>query len=101
MIYRVKILCYYIEVLFSKLLHLFGVWYDVSIIPIGHYCYVPDNERNKEEPFDGYWISPCKYYRGMKGSGAACVYVGFIGFDICLGDQCKICGQNIETIEKN
>ena len=31
----------------------------------------------------------------MKGHNAGCIYVGFIGFDSCLGDQCKICGVNI------
>ena len=91
--YRIKILWYYIEIGYAKLLRLFNIRRKTSPIPKGTpYCYVLDDERNKTEPIDGYWIKPCKYYRSMKGYSAACTYVGFIGFDLCLGDQCKICG---------
>ena len=60
------------------------------------YCYVFDEEREKREPHTnvGYWIKPCKYYRSMKRYKAGCTYVGYIGWDDCLGDQCKICGEN-------
>ena len=54
---------------------------------------------NQKEPINGYWIKPCKYYRSMKGHSAACTYVGFIGFNPCLGDQCKICGVD-EVLNK-
>jgi len=93
--YKIKVAWYYIEVGYAKLLRLFNVRRSISPIPKGTpYCYVWDEERNKKEPINGYWIKPCKYYRSMKGSSAACTYVGFIGFDPCLGDQCKICGVN-------
>ena len=92
--YRLKVLWYYIEIGWAKLLLLFGIRKSTAPIPKGTpYCYVWDEEKNKSEPIDGYWIKPCKYYRGMKGQcDAGCTYVGFIGFDVCLGDQCKICG---------
>ena len=91
--YKIKLLRYYVEIVYTKLLRLFNVRRSTSPIPKGTpYCYVRDDERNKKEPIDGYWIKPCKYYRNMKGYNAACTYVGFIGFDPCLGDQCKICG---------
>lgn len=91
--YKIKLLRYYVEIVYTKLLRLFNVRRSTAPIPKGTpYCYVRDDERNKKEPIDGYWIKPCKYYRNMKGYNAACTYVGFIGFDPCLGDQCKICG---------
>lgn len=97
--YKIKLLWYYVEIGYAKLLHLFNVSRSTSPIPRGQYCYVWDDERNKKEPIDGYWIKPCKYYRSMKGHSAACTYVGFIGFSPCLGDQCKICGVNDEIDE--
>jgi hypothetical protein len=92
-----KLLWYYIETRYVKLLHIFGINRDASIIPKGQYCYVWDNERNINEPCtnDGYCIKPCKYYRSTKKTrGIACTYIGFFGFDICLYDQCKFCGEN-------
>jgi len=97
MIYRIKVVWYYIEIVYAKTLHWFGICRDASVIPKGEYCYVPDEERNaKEKPKGGgYYIKPCKYYRHMRGElSAGCTYVGFIGVDLCLGDQCKICGEN-------
>jgi len=59
------------------------------------YCYEYDEERNKKEPTEGYWIKPCKYYRSMKKQCyAGCTYLAIIGFDVCLGDQCKLCDEN-------
>lgn len=61
------------------------------------YCYSIDVERNKKEPCSdgGYYIKHCKYYRSMKKECyGGCTYVGYIGFDFCLGDQCKICVEN-------
>ena len=87
---------YYIEVYFWKLLFLFGVNRSTEGIPKDTpYCYKWDEERNKKEPIEGYWIKPCKYYRHLNGQlRAGCTYVGFIGSDLLLGDQCKICGVN-------
>lgn len=98
--YYLKVAWYFIEVLFTKTQRLFGYKKDTSVIPEGYYCYVFDNERNKKEPIRGYWIKPCKYYRSMKGHSAACTYVGFIGFDPCLGDQCKMCDKNYPKDEE-
>lgn len=56
------------------------------------YCY-EYVDRTEKEPADGYWTKPFKYYRSTpKTKGIACTYVGHIGFDVCLYDQCKICG---------
>lgn len=89
---------YYLETRFTKLLRVFNISYKNSIIPKGQYCYVWDEERNTKEPCtDGYWIKTCKYYRSTpKTGGIACTYTGFFGFDFCLYDQCKICGENDE-----
>lgn len=94
--YYPRLSWYYIEVLFTKVQRYFGIRKDTSVIPEGMYCYTWDNERELREPHTngGYWIKPCKYYRSMKGMNAACTYIGFIGFDFCLGDQCKMCGEN-------
>lgn len=86
----------YVEVLWTKLLLFFGKRKDASVIPEGHYCYLFDG-RTGFMPDGRSWLGtkPCPYYRGMKGElDAACTFVGFVGFDMCLGDQCKICGEN-------
>ena len=35
----------------------------------------------------------------QKTGGIACTYIGYYGFDPCLYDECKICGQNEEINE--
>lgn len=93
--YKIKIMWYHIEVMWTKILRMFNIRYSTEPIPSDTlYCYEHDDERNKKEPCSdgGYWIKPCKYYRSMNGHNAACTYVGFIGFDLLLGDQCKMCG---------
>ena len=92
----------YIEVGFAKLLRFFGIRYsDLPIPKDTLYCYVIDEERNNKEPLEqGYWIKPCKYYRHINNSNAGCVYVGFIGFDPCFADQCKICGVSEDDDEE-
>ena len=94
--YYIRLSWYFIEIIFTKIQLFFGYRKDKSYIPVGHYCYEWDEERNKKEPTNGYWILSCKYYRSMKGHYAGCTYVGFIGFDSCLGDQCKVCGENYD-----
>lgn len=90
---KLKIVKYYLEILWCKLALFFGVEKDTGPIPEGPYCYTFDEERNKKEPIDGYWIKTCKYYRSTKTTGGiACTYVGYFGFDFGLYDQCKICG---------
>lgn len=93
--YNLKIWWSYVEILFTKIQRLFNVRKDSSVIPPGPYCYVIDEEKNDLEPIDGIWVKVCKYYRSMRRQCyAGCTYVGFIGFDLCLGDQCKMCGKN-------
>ncbi len=89
----IKLLWYYIETRYAKLLHVLGISRNASIIPKGVYCYVRDEKNNN--------IKVCKYYRSTpKNGGIACIYKGFFGFDPCLYDQCKICGKNDE-LDKN
>ena len=91
--YQLLVLRYRIEVIFTNIQMFFGFRKSIEPIPDNTpYCYIWDEERNKKEPTNGYWIKPCKYYRGMKGHNAACTYLGIIGFDPLLGDQCKVCG---------
>jgi hypothetical protein len=77
--------------------------FDESVIPQGHYCYSVTEEelkRTQSPDWDGvYNIELCPYYKPMKGYNAACLYTDFIGLSFSLGDQCKICGKNIETKE--
>lgn len=90
---KLRLLWYWLETRYAKLLRLFGVVRSTDCIPDGMYCYEYDEERNAKEPTDGYWIKTCKYYRSTpKTKGIACTYVGYMGFDPCLYDQCKICG---------
>jgi hypothetical protein len=66
-------------------------------IPEGMYCYTMLTEPGVME--DGKWgykTKPCKYYRNIKKDKQACLYTGFVGFDFCLYDQCKICSENLD-----
>lgn len=94
--YPFRMIWYYIEVYFSIILSKLGFKKDKTVIPEGHYCYTWDDEREKNQPHinGGFWVKTCKYYRNLKRYKAACTYVGYIGWDACLGDQCKICGEN-------
>lgn len=95
--YYIRLPWYFIEVKYTRIERYFGKRKDKSVIPEGMYCYTWDEEREIRQPHNngGFWIKSCKYYRSMKGQcDAGCTYVGFMGFDPCLGDQCKICGQN-------
>lgn len=90
---------YYIEIFFWKTIVALGGTRDTDGIPDNTiYCYKWDEERNKNEPTNGYWIKPCKHYRSFNGQiKAGCTYVGFVGDDPLLGDQCKICGEKEEN----
>ena len=86
-----------IEIGFSNIQQFFGYDKDTSKIAEGVYCNTHDIERNKKEPSTNgsIWIKTCPYYRWTKRTkGIACTYVGFMGFDFGLYDQCKICGEN-------
>lgn len=94
--YKIRVVKIYIEIYWLKLLFLFGVKRSAKEIPKGVYCYTPDVEknRNKDKNDYSYYIKPCKYYRGLKDFNAGCAYVAYVGDDMLLGDQCKICGEN-------
>lgn len=80
---------YWLEVKFTQLLYLFGYKKSTSPIPKGYYCYGREKEETKA----------CPYYRWTKKTqGTACTYLPFYGFDVCLFDQCKICGIKIDKI---
>lgn len=97
---NIKILWVYIEIGYTKLLQLFNIKRSIVPIPKGTpYCYDWDDNQNEKELIDGYSIKPCKYYRGKKGKKVACIYVGYIGYDSSLEDQCKICGVDYEYVK--
>ena len=80
----------FFEVLYTRLLFIFGRKKDNKAIPKGVYCYEIIGEVKSDGSFS---CKPCKYYR-KSGETTACTYVGFMGWDPCLSDQCKIC--NVE-----
>lgn len=92
-----KNLSVFIIVFYYRILKYFFGELDSSIIPEGLYCYVPDDEKNaKENSNFTFYIKPCPYYRSMSGQyNAGCLFTGRAGFDLSLGDQCKICSKNI------
>lgn len=93
---KLRLLWYWLETRYVKLLRLLSVVRSTDCIPNGMYCYEYDEERNAKEPCEdgGYWVKTCKYYRNTpKTKGVACTYVGYMGFDPCLYDKCKICGE--------
>ncbi|MCA9748875.1 MAG: hypothetical protein KC414_07195 [Romboutsia sp.] len=84
----------YIECYWASILWYFNIKKDTAKIPNGYYCYIPDIEKNnnkKEDDFR-YYIKPCPYYRTITRLKSGCTYLGFAGFDLLLGDQCRICG---------
>ena len=93
---KLRLTWYWIETKYVKLLRLFGVVLSTDVIPNGMYCYEYDEEKNKRAPLDGteYWVKTCPYYRSTpETKGIACTYSEHFGFDPCLYDQCKICGE--------
>lgn len=85
----------YLSVFHSKILLLFGIKHDKSVIPTGLYCYKPDYEKNKtNKSSTTYYIIPCPYYKSLGGGRNGCKYLGVITSDTVFGDQCKMCGEN-------
>jgi len=100
---NIKLLWYWVEIKYVKLVRIFGIIPSTDCIPKGMYCYEHDKERSIKEPLkDGeYWIKICKYHRStQKTKGIACTYIGYMGFDPSLYDQCKICNIK-EPFENN
>lgn len=90
---KLTLLWYWVEIQYAKILNKFCIVRSIDCIPNGMYCYEYDEERNSKEPTNGYYIKPCKYYRSTTETGGiACTYLGYMGFDPCLYDSCKICG---------
>lgn len=94
----IKFAWYWLEIVFYKTMRIFGKRQREDVIPIGLYCYDIDQEKNKRVPLEvGFWIKMCPYYRGRQNVYPnACTYTGFVGFDVGLYDQCKICGVTTE-----
>ena len=86
-----------IEIIWNSIRKLCGHKFDTSVIPEGMYCYVLDGRSGiNDEGNSWQGTKPCPYYRSLNGElHSACTYVGFVGFDLCLGDQCKICNENM------
>ena len=83
------------NILWWKLLFLFGVKRSPLPIPEGMYCYEPDIEKNKNRKDKIiYYVKPCKYYKTLGRRYNGCSYLGVITDDVALGDQCKICDEN-------
>ena len=84
-----------VNMLWWKLLFLFGVRRSALPIPEGMYCYSPDIEKNKaKKDFSTYYINPCKYYKNLGRRYNGCSYLGIITDDMTFDDQCKMCGVN-------
>jgi hypothetical protein len=85
-----------INILWWKLLFLFGVKRSTSPIPEGIYCYSSDIKKNSttKNPYP-YYIIPCKYYKTLGHRYNGCSYLGIITDDMVFGDQCKMCNENI------
>ena len=83
------------NMLWWKLLFLFGVRRSTLPIPKGMYCYTPDIEKNKtRKDCTTYYIKPCKYYKTLGRRYNGCSYLGIITDDMTFDDQCKMCGEN-------
>lgn len=53
---------------------------DIDLIPTGHYCYVPDEEKNKNKKDDdfSFYIKLCPYFSHKKDEGVGVVYCKFL-----------------------
>lgn len=97
-----KLLWYYAETRYVKLLRIFGVRRSTLLIPKGMYCYTPDIEKNEAiKSCTTYYIKPCKYYKTFWGRYNGCSYLGVITDDPTFDDQCKICGVNDELDKRD
>lgn len=89
-----------INLLWWKLLFIFGIRRSTSPIPVGMYCYATDDEKNyaNDDSLNNhggvYYIKPCKYYKNLGRRFNGCSYLGIITDDIVFDDQCKICSEN-------
>ncbi len=53
---------------------------DTSVIPEGPYCYVPDEEKNKNKSEDDftYYIKPCPYFKHITDEGVTICHCSFL-----------------------
>jgi hypothetical protein len=78
-------------------------------IPVGHYCYTIDYDRNKIEPIDGYWVKTCPFFKHIKLKDKPLNKQDDIDLEypeeFCgwctlekweVDDQCKCCGSRIQ-----
>ena len=98
---RMLLIWYWVEVKYAQLLCLFGVRRSTKPIPKGVYCYEYTGHQwtnTKGETINE--TRCCPYFRWTKTTkGVACIYSPFYGFDFCLYDQCKICGEKDDINE--
>lgn len=79
-----------IEILYTKALGALYLVKDPRPIPHNTpYCYTIDNDGQ---------LNVCKYYRKVNKDKSACTFEGYMGYDVCLHDMCKICGIS-ETLK--
>lgn len=84
-------------VLWHKFVNFLGFKKNLKKIPYGLYCYKFNGKIGKtEEGLPWYGTDVCPYYRSSKSGNVGCTYVGFYGWDPCLDDQCKICGERYD-----
>jgi len=83
---------YYLLIFFIRLLKYFGYKLSSEGIPGGVYCY----SIIRIDTETGHITTKnCPHYKFMSGDNDACTYTGFIGYDCCFADQCKICNTNV------
>ena len=61
-------------------------------IPKGEYCYTIEKLVKAPDGSTYLQIKRCPFYRFEENGIVVCKYMGFRGYDACLGDQVKICG---------
>lgn len=67
----------------------FGYSPPTDVIPPGMYCYT-FNDITVDNS-----ITLCPYYKSVNDEGkTACLYTGFVGYDLGHYDQCKVCSIN-------
>lgn len=92
----------FIELLFAKILILFGYKFDKRKIPDGLYCYSISAEKNKNKPKNDLtlYTDDCPYRKHIYKYWFGCNFLGIITDDICFEDACKICSEN-ENIKED
>lgn len=83
-----------LSVVYSKLLLLFGVKHNTSVIPKGEYCYTYTTKASRLVV--SYIMTDCPYYKPISKKWNGCKYLGIITDDFIFEDKCKICNENLD-----